>query len=78
MALVASLIFMSVCVWSLLWVQIIVEYMILHETPSSDLLRRLVLASIILVSIIVDEIYHPPYLTVIGLAFTTFILVMGL
>jgi hypothetical protein len=69
---------MSVCVWSLLWVQIIFEYMILHETPSPDLLRRLVLGSIILVSIVVDEIYSPPYLSVICLAFTTVILVMGL
>lgn len=69
---------MSVCVWSFLWVQIIFEYMILHKTPSPDLLRRLVLGSIILMSIIVDEIYSPPYLTVIGLVFTTFILVMGL
>lgn len=63
-----------VLLWSLFWMITILDYLILDEVPNQDFLLRCVLVSILLVSIIFDEIYSPYLLTEINLGFAIFLL----
>lgn len=63
-----------VLLWSLFWMITLLDYIILDEVPNQDFLLRCVLVSILLVSIIVDEVYSPYRLTVINLGFAIFLL----